>query len=669
MDHVPSHLPRILDPEDDPDLEPHQQGLWDPLAGKLKMKLDSGEQDLVDGETSAVGAIAGQPVIPGTVGTVRFVDQARKPVSLRTTEKEHTDVGQSSSDNARVNSLLLAKGTFTIEAASREDGSDEASLLDDASSFVQIGQGPDKHSIHDQLLYGADLRELHQLEAAKQATQQMHLDGMEASMVAREAADEVGDTASAKDTETALDKDTLPDFPMKEYKANRGCQDESYTYICARHKTKGECRDPAIAKSCLKTCNRCGRETAKLDVLSLAAPPKSRKPGDCVVSKWEWSTCTDQQDGTMAASRKVLQKPIATGVPCPALTVKVRCNSGACHPSCKTCRGSTSTDCVTCYDSRESVLNAPKLTNDKNETQAWKPATRRANLLAGEAGYQFKMLSLRRMTGQCVWEEDIVTKETISTDGNIKCTHGCDPPSLLGTYTPGYVCTKKCTQSEWGFHDLPKMGTAMPVSTNSNSSNKSIASTAGKKPTSFLLGEAGSTVLTGKAAKPTCTTTKTISCSPVREVDSKAEFSGDSKRKCTVRKSARCLGMVYGTYILHKASKSLPLAKLIFIQREYSTEIATTCKFDTAVGQYKGCKLTSQKISEADAFLAKQSNPSNSDDSMITSLMQKAYKAGWVQLVLNDGFFYFAKFQSDPEDTSTYGCLSNDACQQIATLQ
>merc|ERR1711924_556681 len=71
MDHVPSHLPRILDSEDDPDLEPHEQGLWDPLAGKLNMKLDSGEMDLVDGETSAVGAIAGQPVIKGTVGTVR----------------------------------------------------------------------------------------------------------------------------------------------------------------------------------------------------------------------------------------------------------------------------------------------------------------------------------------------------------------------------------------------------------------------------------------------------------------------------------------------------------------------------------------------------------------------------------------------------------------------
>merc|ERR1719424_2753822 len=95
------------------------------------------------------------------------------------------------------------------------------------------------------------------------------------------------------------------------------------------------------------------------------------------------------------------------------------------------------------------------MTYDKNMTFAWEPADRRIKILLGEGGYQFKMLSLKKMTGQCVWDGDIETEEIVSTDGSSKCEVGCDPPALIGNYTPGFVCKKSCTKTSWAVADVP----------------------------------------------------------------------------------------------------------------------------------------------------------------------------------------------------------------------
>ena len=72
------------------------------------------------GEVAAVGILAGQKLIPGTVDTVRFVDH-------RVAAQQIPDKGPSLGEDSepppvRKDSLLLAKGSFKLEAASREDG-------------------------------------------------------------------------------------------------------------------------------------------------------------------------------------------------------------------------------------------------------------------------------------------------------------------------------------------------------------------------------------------------------------------------------------------------------------------------------------------------------------------------------------------------------------------
>jgi len=650
-------VPAVLDQYNDPDIGPRGPGLWDPLANVgLRMDLSKQEKHMMNGETAAVAQMAGQAArVAGTYNTVKF-NPVLKPAPKAPVHQ--MELGED--EGVRKNSLLLAKSSFVMQAASREDGADVEERSMESDALIQLddgGYGGDLGEADDS--EDPDLRILQDEKEAKDASNHMAVDDMEASMIAGETVADGNIGPKKKDLGDAK----LPVFPTGEVRGNVGCEDKSYTFLCANWKKRGKCRLPEVSKKCRKTCNRCDQQTA-VEGQALAAPPRPKNPGDCVVSKWDWSTCSDQYDGTTTGTRKVLKKQSGTGMPCPTLMVKVRCNTGGCHQSCQTCRGKSALSCTSCYDVREGVLNAQKLTNDRNTTFAWKPLLNRDKILQGEAGYQFKMLSLKRLTGTCVWEEDIRTTTYKSTDGNAECTWGCDPPALMGKITPGYVCTKTCKKKTWAFHEIPNL--ALPAKKKASGSGAGSGKASGSAVSGTQL-SSSKNVYTGKAARPTCKTKKTLSCAPERKRTSKEAFTMDTKMKCTVRKSARCVGVNYGTYVLHKTAPVQGQANIIFLEREYNTKISTTCEYDAKKDDYKACKLQAAELSAAEAFLAKQ--PGNTEKNFVLGVMKQAYKEGWTQMTLNDGFIYFVKFTLSADDPTLYGCLSNDVCHQHATMQ
>jgi len=639
--------PDVLEVSDDPDLAPADKrgpGLWNPLSSNyhayerlhapVELNFDDDDdEDKLNGEVAAVGILAGQKLIPGTVDTVRFVDH-------RVAAQQIPDKGPSLGEDSepppvRKDSLLLAKGSFKLEAASREDGPDgEERTFARAQSLLQLGE------TQGNIFKTEDGQNDPAMEhSAADAAQHMQLDDEEASMVADTVEGKLRDVG---ETSEEKEKDRLPFFPVGEPGGGLRpvCKDKAYTYICQHWRKEGKCNIPENSKQCLLTCERCGQHE-NFSKNGHFAAPKPKNPEDCVVAPWEWSSCTDSMNGEFAASRKITQQPKPHGVPCPSTTTKQKCNSGGCHAACKTCNGKTDMDCLSCYDSRESVLNAIRITNDKNMSWAWKPSSRRHDMLFGEGGYQFKMLNLKKMTGQCVWDGDIRTQPMVSADGTSKCEVGCDPPARMGNFTPGFVCTKSCMKSTWSFVDLPAFNATT--------------------------GTMNDHVTTGKAANPSCELKKSLSCSPDREKNSLEVFTGDSAMKCTTRKSGRCSGVRYGTYKMHRTSKTLGAGRVEFLQREFNTLVANTCMYDPQMDDYKQCQLRAG-MSEADQIIANQRNPDGSDKGFILSVMGKAFEEGWSPLVLSDGYYYFVKFELDGEDTTTYGCLHNDGCQQLAAL-
>merc|ERR1711998_96084 len=152
--------PVILDVSDDPDLvDPAKRGpgLWDPMQdgsydayqrtheSVSPMPVDSDEEQEINGEAAALGVLAGGKLVPGTVDQLE--PQAKRGEMGEGMEvddddaqkKKDKNVGESAqqkSTQLRVNSLLLAKGSFILEAASREDGMDDGTEV----PAVQLGE-------------------------------------------------------------------------------------------------------------------------------------------------------------------------------------------------------------------------------------------------------------------------------------------------------------------------------------------------------------------------------------------------------------------------------------------------------------------------------------------------------------------------------------------------
>jgi len=417
------------------------------------------------GEIAAEAVMAGQKLVKGTVDTVDYkplITQKKVAKMKQHIKEQEKKLGEEG--NGRQFSLLLSHGSFVMGAASREDGSGEEREMD-AQSLIQAGEGSKfleqdlGDDMMDDLEGGTAQASDDEDGLFPPKAPRLELDSEEQNMV-EEAVDashkskmhdgDFGESMGLK----------LPAFPLIG-KAPMGgpCRDKAYSYVCGHWKKVGKCGVKATADQCAKTCGLCGSNLSNgVAGSGRFAPPKPKNPNDCVVSKWTWSTCSDRFNGKMSASRTVLKQNKGNGAPCPTLKMSVPCNMGQCHPSCQTCKGAEATDCLSCFNSRNSALNAAKLTTygKPKTTAAWDPE-KREKLLYGESAWHFKMLDLKTTKGMCVWEDDIVTKKLETEDGLSSCTVGCDPPALMGNFTPGFVCSKKCVKKAWGIETLPDL--------------------------------------------------------------------------------------------------------------------------------------------------------------------------------------------------------------------
>merc|ERR1711988_1560310 len=114
--------------------------------------IDADEAQRMQGEVAAMGVLAGHKLLPGTADTVEYGETPKKPKlqpQLPHAVRPTQNLLGEAAPVARKNSLLLAKGTFTMGAASREDGPEEAAMTGEESSFVELGEGPGSFSGDD----------------------------------------------------------------------------------------------------------------------------------------------------------------------------------------------------------------------------------------------------------------------------------------------------------------------------------------------------------------------------------------------------------------------------------------------------------------------------------------------------------------------------------------
>jgi len=613
---------------------------------KIVLNMDDDETaDHVEGEVAAMAVQQGAKIIKGTDHEVDYHPLiANKRHRERQMKRKKVAAAQEKlgeqAPTVRMNSLLLAHGSFEMEAASRDDGADEEMM--DTDSLIQVAQGPD--SLADAV---GDYEYTHGHLIIPGSTSlsdapKLVLDSSEASMVASAADENIKRTHFKLQAEAnrndlgEFNGEQLPRMPMrgKVQGVGKECRDEAYTYICGHWKKMGKCSLSETVKQCAKTCGHCGDRIDDKEGSGHFAAPAPKNPGDCVVKPYSWSSCSSTTDGTMTGTRGIQTQPSATGMPCPKLSTTVKCNTGKCHQTCKTCSGATKADCKTCYSTRDDALNAVKQTafGSRSVTAAWDPE-RRFKILTGEAAYQFKALDYAKGTGECIWEEDIHMTEYATVDGESKCNMGCDPPILMGERTPGFACVKKCRKDTWGFETKPTL----------------------RELNSKL-------VFVGKASRPTCIASKAISCQPASSTET---FTGDGKMKCTSRKMGRCAHVRAGTYKMHKGAKVLGEAKLKLLLAEYSSEVHGTCVYDTGIDDYKHCQRGDASMGGNPAEAMK----TGSDKQFVETIVQRAYTEGWKPISLVDGTWYFVKFQLDMQDVAEYACADNALCRGITATE